>query len=272
MSNFQGSNPNAKPPNALNEYSLRLNGEKIGQSKRDPSLMFNVKRDGKTGPWMANIECRTGVENDKDFGKIAFVVDVPTVFTILALIQQYAEPGEADFTKVEVLNRRFIRNQNQMSKEPMLDGSIVVGRNQSGQVFIGVKSWDNDRPNCKFILRPVVDFRRAVKLYKKDGSPWEDGPLSQLYAKAWARAIGEMLSQLYVDEFVPAPPREGGNGGGGGGGYGNRGGGGGNNYGGGGNRGGGNNYGGGNSGGNDGGGSSGGSSGGDGGWGDDIPM
>jgi len=270
MSNFQGSNPNAKPPNALNEYSLRLNGEKIGQSKRDPSLMFNVKRDGKSGPWMVNVECRTGVENDKDFGKIAFLIDMPTAFSILGLVQKYAQPGEQDFTKIEILNRRFMRNQNQMSKEPMLDGAIVVGRNGSGQVYIGIKSWDNDRPNCKFILRPVVDFRRAVKLYHKDGTPWEDGPLSQLFAVAWAKSIGEMLTQLYVDEFVPAPPREQNGGQGGGGGY-NRGGGqggGGNNYGGGNRGGGGNNYGGG--GGNAGGQQS--SGGEDGGWGDDIPM
>lgn len=269
MSNFQGSNPNAKPPNALNEYSLRLTGEKIGQNKRDPSLMFNVKRDGKTGPWMVNVECRTGVENDKDFGKIAFVIDMPTAFSILGLVQEYAQPGDKIFTKVEVLNRRFLRNQNQMSKEPMLDGAIAVGRDGAGQVYIGIKSWDNDRPNCKFILKPVVDFRRAVKLYKSDGTPWEEGPLSHLYAKAWSKAIAEMLTQLYVSEFTPAPPREGGNGGGGGG-YGNRGGGGGGNNYGGGNRGGGNNYGGG-GGGNSGGGQQ--SSGGDdGGWGDDIPM
>jgi hypothetical protein len=269
MSNFQGNNPNAKPPNALNEYSLRLSGEKIGQSKRDPSLMINVKRDGKSGPWMVNFECRTGVENDKDFGKIPFVIDIPTAFMFLDLVQQYAKPGEADFTKIEILNRRFMRNQNQMSKEPMLDGAIVVGRNGAGQVYVGVKSWDNDRPNCKFLLRPVVDFRRAVKLYKKDGTPWEDGALSALYASAWAQAMGELLTKLYVDEFVPAPPREQNGQGGGGNNYGgNRGG----NGGGGG--GGGNNYGGGNrGGGNEGGGNAASpSANADSGWGDDIPM
>lgn len=267
MSNFNGNNPNAKPPNVLNEYGLRLTGEPVNGSKRPPSLMINVKRDGKSGPWCVNFECRTGVENDKDFGKIAFMLDIPTAFMILGMVQEGAAiggTGEAEFDKIEIHNRRFLRQQNAWSKEPMLDGIITVGRTAKGEIFIGVKSWDNDRPICKFVLKPVVDFRRAVKLFKKDGSAWEEGPLSQKYAKAWAKGIGELLAHTYASEFVPAPPKEGGQGGGGGGGY-NRGGGqggGGGNYGG--NRGGGgyqNN----NGGGNGGGGS-------DGGWGDDIPM
>lgn len=266
-------NPNAKPPNALNEFSLKLTGEPINGSKRSPSLMLNVKRDGKTGPWMVNCEARTGVEDDKDYGKIPFVIDLPTAFMLLDLINKHADEAtagkEGDFSKLEVLNRRFMRNQNAMSKEPMLDGSITVGHTNSGVVYVGVKSWDTNRPLCKFILRPIVDFRRAVKLYKKDGSEWTEGPLSQLYARAWARSVGELLVQLYGDEFVALPPREQ-NGGGGGYGGGNRNGGGGG-YGGG-NRNGGGGYGNNNQNNNSGGGSSGGSES-SGGWSeDDIPM
>lgn len=267
MSDFN-RNPNQKPPNVLNEYALRLTGEPINGSKRAPSLMVNVKRDGKSGPWCVNFEARTGVENDKDFGKIGFLLDIPTLFTILQLVQKHCDGTEADFDKIEIHNRRFLRQQNAWSKEPMLEGTITVGRTQNGQIFIGVKSWDNDRPICKFVLKPVVDFRRAVKLFKKDGTPWDDGPLSQLYARAWAKGLGELLANVYTSEFTPPPPKEGGNGGG----YGNRGGGGGNNYGNrGGNGGGGGGYSNNNSGGgNAGGGASSGSD--DGGWGDDIPM
>lgn len=255
------NNPNQKPPNVLNEFALRLTGEKIGQQKRDPSLMLNVKRDGKSGPWCVQFEVRTNVENDKDYGKITFMLDLPTAFMVLDLIMKYADeaaanPSEGDFAKIELASRRFMRSQNAMSKEPMNDGTIAVGRTSTGQIFIGVQSWDPDRPKCKFILRPVVDFRRAVKLYKKDGTAWEDGPLSQLYARAWATGLTKLLSQLYVSEFTPAPPREQQGGGGGQGGYG-------------GNQGGNNNRGG---GGYGGGGNSGGSAGG-GGWSDDdIPM
>ena len=265
--NFQ-RNPNAKPPNVLNEFALRLTGEPINGSKRPPSLMINVKRDGKSGPWCALFEARTGVENDKDFGKISLMLDMPTLFMVLNLVQKWCDASEAGFDRIETHSRRFIRAQNAMSKEPMLDGTIGIGRNAAGQIYLGVKSWDPDRPNCKFILRPVVDFRRKVMLYKQDGSPWEDGPLSQLFARAWAESMAKLVSQTYVTEFTPAPPREQQ----GGGGYNRGGGGGGNNYGGGG----GNNYGGGNRGGGNYGGSSGGGSSdagsSDGGWGDDIPM
>ncbi len=257
------NNQNQKPPTVLSEYALRLTGEKIGQNKRDPSLMVNVKRDGKSGPWCVLLEARTGVENDKDYGKISFMLDMPTAFMFFGLIEQHAAAGKAAlasgategaFDKIELHNRRFMRGQNAMSKEPMLDGTIAVGHTKDGLVYIGIKSWDNERPNCKFILRPVVDFRRAVKLYRKDGTPWEDGPLSQLYATSWAQGMTRLITQAYQAEFTPPAPREnqGGQGGGGYGGGGNRGGGGGNNYG--------------NQGGNQGGGSGGG-------WSDDeIPM
>ncbi len=266
--NFQ-RNPNAKPPNVLSEFALRLTGEPINGGKRPPSLMINVKRDGKSGPWCAQFEARTNVENDKDYGKITLMLDMPTLFTVLNLINKWVETPEAGFDRVELHSRRYMRNQNAMSKEPMLDGTIAVGRTASGQIYIGVKSWDPDRPNCKFILRPVVDFRRKVQLFRQDGSPWEDGALSQLFAKSWSEAMARLVSQTYVSEFTPAPPRE--NQGGGGGGYGNRGGGGGG-------------YGGGNrGGGNYGGGQGGGGYGGGGnsapaadtsndGWGDEIPM
>lgn len=272
--NFQ-RNPNAKPPNVLSEFALRLTGEPINGSKRPPSLMLNVKRDGKSGPWCAVLEVRTGVENDKDFGKIPLMLDMPTLFMFLDLINKWADATEAGFDRIELSSRRYMRAQNAMSKEPMVDGTVAVGRTASGQIYLGVKSWDADRPNCKFILRPVVDFRRKVLLFKQDGTPWEDGALSQLYARSWAKSLAKLITQVYVDEFTPAPPREQQQGGGGG--YGGNRGGGGGGYGGG-NRGGGN-YGGGNSGGNAGGGYGGGGGGGssdaggsDGGWGDDIPM
>lgn len=273
-------NPNAKPPNALNEFSLKLTGEALNGSKKTPSLMLNVKRDGKSGPWMVNCETRTGVDDDKDYGKIPFMMDLPTAFIILKLINKHADEAEAgkegDFDKVEILNRRFMRNQNSWSKEPMLEGSVTVGHTNAGVVYIGIKSWDTNRPIPKFILRPIADFRRAVKMYKKDGSEWAEGALSQIYARAWAQSVGQLLTQLYADEFVALPPREqqGGNGGGGGGyGGGNRGGNGGggggynNNSGGGGYNGGGNSGGGNNSGGG------GGNAQAAGGWSDeDIPM
>lgn len=259
--NFQ-RNPNARPPNVLNEFALRLTGEPINGAKRPPSLMINVRRDGKSGPWCAQFEARTNVENDKDYGKITLLLDMPTLFTFLNLINKWVDSTEAGFDRIELHSRRYMRAQNAMSKETMLDGTIAVGRMASGQIYIGVKSWDADRPNCKFILRPVVDFRRKVQLFKQDGTPWEDGPLSQFFARAWSDSMAKLVSHVYASEFTPPAPREnqgggyGGNRGGGGYGGGNRGGG---NYGGG-----GGNYGGGNS-------APATESSGDG-WGDEIPM
>jgi hypothetical protein len=209
---YNRNNQNQKPPTVLKEYALRLTGDPINGSKRSPSLMLDVKREGKSGPWCVYIDVRTGVEGDPEHGKIAFTLDLPTAFAFLHLVEKAAERAaageEANFDRMELLNRRYLRQQNQMSKEPMLEGTIAVGWTADGKVYIGVKSWDNARPHCKFVLKPVVDFRRAVKLYKKDGTPWDEGPLSQFFARGWAKGLAELVVQRYGQEFTPPAPRE----------------------------------------------------------------
>lgn len=248
-------------PNVLSEYKLRLTGDPINGSKRPPSLQVNIKRN------ITVIDVRTGVENDKDYGKISLPIPTPDFFAIMEQILKFSEPGEAEHVTCEIHAQRFIRAQNARSKEPMLEGSVTVGRSSKG-VFIGVKSWDNERPACRFFFRPVVDNRNKTIFLRRDGSAVEEFELSSLYAKGWVRIIGELTALVLKDEFVPPPPPQGA--GGGNGGY-NRGGGGGYNNGG--NRGGYGGGGGGNGGGgyNNGGGNGGGGGGGDN-WEDGLPM
>lgn len=216
----RNNNTNQKPPNVLREYPLQLTGEVITDPKRPPALSFNVKRDGKTGPWMVLLEARTNVEEDSknDYGKIPFMLDMQTMFMILGMIQSAAASAaagkEPNFDRIEIASRRYLRQQNGWSKEPMLNGTIAVGWNAAGEVYMGVKSYDAARPNCKFIFKPVVDYRRSVKLFKKDGTAWENGPLSQAYALGWSEVMGKMIAAVYVDEFTPPPPRDNDNGGG----------------------------------------------------------
>lgn len=224
----RNNNPNQKPITAMNEYLLHLTGDKIGDNKRPPSLMLNVKRDGKQGPWCAALAVRTNVENDKDYGRIEFLISLSDMFMILEMVNRWADATEAGSDRMEISNRRYLRSQNAWSKEPMLVGSVSVGRTQSGQVFIGVQSYEPDRPKCRFIVKPTVDYRRSVKLFKRDGTEWEEGPLSQLYAKGWARQMGLLIADAYKNDHIPAPPKEQQQGGGN---YGNNRGGGGSNYG-----------------------------------------
>lgn len=242
--NKQYNNP-PRQMKVLGENSLRLSGNPIQGSKRPPTLGFTVKRDGKQGPWMVFLEVRTNLEGDKDYGRIQFALDLPTAMTLLTRIEMAAKEENFEGFRMEMLNRRYIRQQNAWSKEPMRDGFIGLFMDANRRICIGVSSWDEARPKTEFPLVPVNDFRRAVRFINGRGEAMDDAAATRLYAVGWARAMMALLTERFTNEYVPPEPRpegqQGGYGGGnrgGNGGYGGGGGGNGGSYGGG-NRGGG---------------------------------
>lgn len=269
MSDGQQNRNNKPPILTMGVQSLKLYGENINGAVKAPMLSLKIKRNE---PILA---VSTGVEGDKDYGKYEVGIDWPTLFEIFQHVDDAANNADFPGAKIEFHQKRYMRAQGGQSQTPMLEGQIVIGRvATTGVVYIGVSTWDNDRPKCRFIFRPVIDSRKKVQVFKGDGTPWGEGELSQAYAKGWVRMMSQIAVLMANQEYVaPDYSQQGGGqrqGGGNGGGYQNR-----NNGGGGGggynqNRGGGNGGGGGGyqqqNNGNSGGGSSGG-------WSDDeIPM
>jgi hypothetical protein len=235
-------NQNRQPRkmNALSEYKLRLVGEPVNGAKRAPTLGFSVNKNNP------QIDVRTNVEGDKDYGRISAKLDTPTLFTLLALLDQMADPSTPPNTKHQIRNKA-IRFINGRRSDPMLDTTIIVGRDAEGVVFIGVTSWEKERPIIKFPFRPSA----MHELVDSTGAPVPLAKISEYCARGWANLVAQIIPTILINEYVEPPPRDGAGAGGGGG---NRGGGGG--YGGGGNRsGGGGGYGGGYVGGSSGGGS-----------------
>lgn len=270
MSDGQQNRTNKPPILTMGVQSLKLYGENINGATKSPMLSLKIKRNEPV------LAVSTGVEGDKDYGKFEVAIDWPTLFQIFQHVDDAASNPEFPGAKIEFHQKRYMRAQGGQSQTPMLEGQIVVGRiAASGVVYIGVSTWDNDRPKCKYIFRPVIDARKKIQVFKGDGTPWGEGELSQAYAKGWVRMMSQIAVLMAQQEYVaPDYSQQNGGGGGqrqggGGGSWGNRGGNGGGNGGGGYNQ---------NRGGGNGGGgyqqnqqqSSGGSSGG---WGDDdIPM
>lgn len=223
--NKQYNNAPPRQLKVLGENSLRLTGNPIQGSKRPPTLGFSVKRDGKQGPWMVFLEVRTNLEGDKDYGRIQFALDLPTAMSLLARIEAAAKEENFEGFRIELLNRRFIRQQNSWSKEPMRDGFIGLFMDQSRRLTIGVSSWDEGRPKTEFPLVPVNDYRRIVRFINGRGEAMDDATSSRLFSVGWARAMMALLTERFTNEYVAPEPRPEGQQGGGGYGGGNRGGG-----------------------------------------------
>lgn len=250
-----GNRPNNAPkPNALSEFRLRLKGEKVSPDSKPPTLGFSVKKNNP------QIDVRTGVNNDKDYGRISAKLDTFTFYAILNMLRTMGSKPNGWKTAIKIHAHRFINGKR---SDPMLDTSFHIGRDDNGVCYMGVTSWEKDRPVIRFQILPDG----AHHFVHGDGRPWEASELSVLMATAYADSLQGLIANALWHEYQEPPPRDGQ---GGGGGYGgNRGGGGGgNNWGG--NRGGGG--GGGYGGGNQGGGNSGGGGGNSYGGGDDFPM
>lgn len=244
------------PSTVLNEFRTRLMGQKVNADAKRPSLSFGVKKDG-----IPNINVRTGVQNDKDYGRISAPLPLFDFYAFLHMLEDIAKGPNGDKRQIKINATRFINGKR---SEPMPQAFLHFGKGDDGVVWIGVTSWEKDRPVIKFPIIPDD----MLRYHKGDGSPLEPGEMSVYMAFGYIGALRQLMAVVANSAYIPPPPRDGQGGGQGGYGGGNRGGGGGNNWGGGGgNRGGGGGYGGGNSGGGGyGGGGGGGFSG------DDIPM
>ena len=242
------------PSTVLNEFRTRLLGQKVNADAKRPSLSFGVKKDG-----IPNINVRTGVQNDKDYGRISAPLPLFDFYAFLRMLEDVAKGPNGEKRQIKIQATRFINGKR---SEPMPQAFLHFGKGDDGVVWIGVTSWEKDRPVIKF---PIIQDD-MLRFHKTDGSPLEPGEMSVYMAFGYIDALRHLMAVVANAAYIPPPPRDGGQGGGGSYGGGGQRQGGGNNWGGG-NRGGGGNYGGGNSG-------SGGYNGGGGGGfsGDDIPM
>lgn len=200
-------NQNRQPrkPNALSEYKLRLVGDPVNGAKRAPTLGFSVNKN------QPQIDVRTNVEGDKDYGRISAKLDSPTFFAILALVEQMADPSTPPGTKQMVKNKatRFLNGRR---SDPMLDTTVIVGRDNEGVVFIGVTSWEKERPIIKFPFRPSI----MHELVDASGTPVPLSKVSELYARGWCQNMYNLVPHVLYAEYVEPPPRDGAGGGGGG--------------------------------------------------------
>lgn len=233
---------NRRKPNALSEFTMRIKAPPVDGSRKNPTLGIAVKKN------KVLIEVRTGVDNDKEFGKITGEMSSHDMFTLCGAMLALADGPNDQKKSLELSATRFISGQR--SKDVMLNSTVTIGKDANGLMFIGVKSWDQSRPIIRFTFGPTVDRFSASKWIHGDGTEVTRAEMSVMYAKGWVELMRPIITQILQDEYWEKPQQEGGgynNQGGSGGGYNqNRGGGG--NYnqnnagGGGGNRGGGDDF------------------------------
>lgn len=227
--NFQNRQAAPRKPNALNEYKLRLSADPAPGSNRRPTLGISVHKN------QPQIDVRTNVEGDIEYGRISAKLDGFTFTTFLAKLEEIIRPETPADTKfiIKCFAGKFIQGQR---SEPKLDTQVVIGKDRENMLYIAVTSWQKERPIIKFIFKPHEE--KGVPLfqfYDGTGNPLSPAEVSRLYASGYLKLLETLVPNVLCSEYVepPPPPQRDNNGGGnngGGGGYNNnRGGGGGGN-------------------------------------------
>lgn len=204
MSDFR---PAPRTKNALDEMKLRLNGDIVKGARRPSSLAILMMSN------QLRVRCYTNLETDKNNGLIEAKMDAPTAYGMFELIQKVIhedQPGIKYGLECKAPINGDWRN-------PTLETTLWVGRDDEGVVYIGVISADSSRPMLKFPL-VSTDFHNFLDANKK---PLGKKVSSEIYGQGWLNLMRNLCASVMDTHFKEreTKKKEGGQGGQGGGGY-----------------------------------------------------
>lgn len=146
------------------------------------------------------ITVSTNVPADKTnkFGLISAAFNPETFMILLQSLEDIAKGENGQKMKFDCLTT--ILKDDGSRSEPFLNSEVLIGKDDSGLVWISVLS--KDRPKIRFIFT-VSDFH---KIYKSGGVPINESEASVLQATAVARSLRHIFSNLtsaLADKFDP---------------------------------------------------------------------
>lgn len=181
--------------NLLNEFKLRLVAEPLegamefGGRRKEPQLAISVYDN------QPRFTVYTNVQDDKQNGRIEGNMDSQTFFAVMQAIREVAsDPSHGGFA---VENKgHFFSKENGRSEKPGVKSRTVIGRNERGEIFIGVVA--NNRPKVQFIFKPS-EYHTFIN---KDGTPTSVATVSELYAKGYVKLMEKAVVAILDKEFI----------------------------------------------------------------------
>ena len=134
---------------------------------------------------------------DMDWGKIKAALDMPVFFAFLQAIRDVVQhDGE---TKMKVLNRNFTFYGGRRSEKPEVVTELWVGKDKEGRIWISViDAKKQNRPKIRFFFE-CPSFHGFVN---SDGSPANEGKVSQLFAMGYVELLQSMYAHMAVINYV----------------------------------------------------------------------
>ena len=206
--------------NALDNNKITMRAQ--NKAGKVSSLIFGLINNNP------RLTVYTNDPNDTaDYGKIVAALDTPMFNALLEMLQEVINtPGTI---KLGLRNKNYIYPKGQRSETPVVVSDVLVGRDETGVIWIAVTARNRPMINFQFIN---PEFHMFID---GDGNAMDKAKASNFTARAYLRLLSQMVNTLQVTDWIEPAPKPQRQGGGGGGGYGGGGqGGGGGSYGGGG--------------------------------------
>jgi len=184
-------NPQVKGVYATLKWDVFQNNPRVVVDTRDPNLL----------------------SKEYGFGRIQAALSSPDFFALLELIKMAGTIDREEKWKIECLGHDWVNGQK--SPEITPQASVWVGRDGEGQAFISVvNEAKKGFPIIKFIFG--TSDQRYTRFLNKDGSQMSKPQASQLFARAYANLLGELMPNVLNTHYYEMPPGQfGGNRGGG---------------------------------------------------------
>lgn len=152
-------------------------------------------------------------DKSKNFGQITAALALPDALACIQFIHMCLLAKDEVKYKMECYGHPYIDGQRQ--KDAVHEADVIVGRDNSGVIYISVISKIGERDVIKFPFGP--SDRRYHKAVAADGSPLDPAMTSRVYAQAWIVMLNELFVLTCHESYEPPPPpnfQRGGNGGG----------------------------------------------------------
>lgn len=218
--NFRGT---PKPKNVFSERKLHLRAPCPTPEGDGKWSTLQVEVNGNNPRITVWTNCPNDTGEHNDYGKIQANMDFIVYNMLMSELTRIIDmPTPSEPYRLAIANKKdgWDRNANKRT-EPYEVSTTFIGKDVDGTVWISVKSKKKERPAIKFVFR-VPDYH---DVRNADGTPWTDGQKSQLAARAWVKALGDLMPIYLVHNYVEPKPKDGGNNNGGNrGGYNNNGG------------------------------------------------
>ena len=203
-----GGQQSTRDYHALGDFRKALTAPPQPTAVKQPRLSVHYHKN------KIILEARTNVPadmNTTERGVIRAEMEDTTYFAFLAAFDRIIASREPGTERIRILRPDFRKVNN---GNPVLDCTVVFGRDKDGIVFLSLLSWNKERPMIKFPFHPG----RFSEFFNNDGTPMSDADLSDRvaagYLRLWTNLVPHYVYNRYVAESYDKGNKNGGSGGG----------------------------------------------------------